>query len=281
MSKYYYLVTGLPELSLEDNKLRYSVADFKTEFYPNLTNVDKKLVDLFYLKFDNANVLALLKDKEAEIDPRGNYTAEDILSIINQIQEEGKILTPKVLPSYLNHFITSYLLDPTFSEGKILTVDKLSASYYAYAMKCSNTFVSSWFEFNLNVNNILVALTARKYKMEVESLIIGDSEICETLRKSNARDFGLSSEVDYLEQVMKIVEVSDLVEREKKVDQLRWKWMEDNTFFEYFTLERLYVFLLQTDIIERWITLDKERGSKMFREIIASLKDEVRVPQDF
>ena len=29
MSKYYYLVAGLPELTLEDSKLSYTVADFK------------------------------------------------------------------------------------------------------------------------------------------------------------------------------------------------------------------------------------------------------------
>ena len=63
MSKYYYLVAGLPELTLEDSKLSYTVADFKTELYPALSEDDKKLIDLFYLKFDNANVLKLLKDK--------------------------------------------------------------------------------------------------------------------------------------------------------------------------------------------------------------------------
>ena len=281
MSKYYYLVTGLPELTLEDNKLRYSVADFKKEFYPELSAGDQKLVDLFYLKFDNENVLSLLKDREAVVDERGNYTAESILAILGQIQEEGKILTPNVLPSYLNQFITSYMLDSSFTEGKVMVVDRLAAMYYAYAMKCGNDFLSSWFEFNLHVNNILVALTARKFKMEVEPLIVGDTEVCQALRSSNARDFGLSSEVDYLEQVMKISEITDLVEREKKIDQLRWKWMEDKTFFEYFTLERLYVFLLQTDIIERWLTLDKEKGNQMFRNIIAALKDEVKVPVEY
>ena len=281
MSKYYYLVTGLPELTLEDNKLRYSVADFKKEFYPELSSGDKKLVDLFYLRFDNENVLSLLKDREAQIDERGNYSADSIRAIIGQIQEEGKILTPNVLPSYLNQFITSYILDPTFTEGKVMVVDRLAAMYYAYAMKCGNDFLSSWFEFNLHVNNILVALTARKFKMEVEPLIVGDTEVCQTLRSSNARDFGLSSEVDYLEQVVKISEIADLVEREKKIDQLRWKLMEDKTFFEYFSLERLYVFQLQTDIIERWLTLDKEKGNQMFRSIIAALKDEVKVPVEY
>ena len=36
MSKYYYLVAGLPELTLEDSKLSYTVADFRTELYPAL-----------------------------------------------------------------------------------------------------------------------------------------------------------------------------------------------------------------------------------------------------
>ena len=71
MSKYYYLVAGLPDLALDDSKLSYTVADFKTEFYPYLSDADKKLIDLFYLKFDNANVLKLLKDRDAVIDTCG------------------------------------------------------------------------------------------------------------------------------------------------------------------------------------------------------------------
>ena len=34
----------------------------------------------------------------------------------------------------------------------------------------------------------------------------------------------------------------------------------------------LFVFLLQLEMIERWISLDKEKGSQLFR-IIAALKD--------
>ena len=46
MSKYYYLVAGLPELTLEDSKLSYTVADFKTEIYTGLSVSDQKLIDL-------------------------------------------------------------------------------------------------------------------------------------------------------------------------------------------------------------------------------------------
>ena len=282
MSQYYYLVTGLPELSLEDNKLNYTVGDFKTEFYPQLSKEDQVLVDLYYLKFDNANLLKLLKDREAAIDSRGNYTAEQFVAVFKQFDEEGVITSPGSLPSYIIKFTQAYLTQQeTGVTTDVLVEDWLAGLYYEYAMQCKNDFVSSWFEFNLNVNNVLVALAARKYRMPIASMIVGDTEICQALKTSNARDFGLTTELDYFDQLLKISETDDLVDREKRLDQLRWKWMEDKTFFDYFSIERLYVFLLQLEIIERWISLDKEKGNQMFREIIDSLKGEVRVPSEF
>ena len=278
MSKYYYLVAGLPELTLEDSKLSYTVADFKTELYPALSEEDKKLIDLFYLQFDNANVLKLLKDKDAAIDSRGVYSAEDLAEYILLLKDGGE-LADSVFPSYLSIFISEYFNVP--AEEDFLHEDRLAALYYDYAMKCKNKFVSAWFGFNLTMNNILVALTARKFKMDIAPLIVGDTEGGETLRTSSARDFGLAGEVDMLELLVKISETEELVEREKKIDQLRWNWMEEATFFNYFTIERLFVFLLQLEMIERWISLDKEKGNQLFRSIIAALKDEVQIPAEF
>ena len=279
MSKYYYyLVAGLPELTLEDSKLSYTVADFKAELYPDLFDEDRRLIDLFYLKFDNANVLKLLKDKDAAIDSRGNYSAEELAEFISSLKD-GDEVADAVFPSYLSTFISEYFNTP--AEDDFLHEDRLAALYYAYAMKCRNKFVSSWFAFNLTMNNVLVALTARKFKMDIAPLIVGDTEVCEALRTSGARDFGLTGEVDFLDQLVKISETEELVEREKKIDQLRWNWMEEATFFNYFTVERLFVFLLQLEMIERWISLDKEKGNQLFRSIIATLKDEVQIPAEF
>ena len=279
MSKYYYyLVAGLPELTLEDSKLSYTVADFKAELYQDLSDEDRRLIDLFYLKFDNANVLKLLKDKDAAIDSRGNYSAEELAEFISSLKD-GDEVADAVFPSYLSTFISEYFNTP--AEDDFLHEDRLAALYYAYAMKCRNKFVSSWFAFNLTMNNVLVALTARKFKMDIAPLIVGDTEVCEALRTSGARDFGLTGEVDFLDQLVKISETEELVEREKKIDQLRWNWMEEATFFNYFTVERLFVFLLQLEMIERWISLDKEKGNQLFRSIIATLKDEVQIPAEF
>ena len=278
MTNYYCLVTGLPELSLEDGKLSYTVSNFKTEIYPELSKADKKLVDLFYLKFDNRNLLILLKDKEASIDTSlGNYSADELLSVITSLKEETA--PDKKFPPYFYEFAELYLNTPDEERWKL--EDKLHGYYYNYAIKCGNSFVSSWFELNLDVNNILAALTARKYKMEVSKVPVGENLVADALRNSNARDFGLADDLEYFEQLLRINDTIDLVEREKKIDLLKWNWMEDNTFFNYFTIEKIFVFLMKLEMIERLVSLDKEKGNELFRQLIDQLKDEVQIPQEF
>lgn len=277
MSNYYYLVAGLPTLSLDDGKLSYTVENFKSELYPSLSDKDKKLIDLFYLKFDNVNLLKLLRNKEAEIDKRGNYSAEDLLLLVEAVRQGDA--REKKFPSYLYDFVALYL--QSAGEEHFVAEEALAAAYYAYAVKCSNRFVSRWFEFSLNVNNILSAFISRKYKLEVAPRIVGDTEVCELLRTSNARDFGLGEQLEYMEDLQRIAEMDELVEREKKTDLLAWKWLEDESFFNYFTIERLFVFWLQLEMIERWISLDKEKGSELFRQMIQHLKEEVQIPEEF
>lgn len=277
MSTYYCLVAGLPDISLDDGKLSYSVSDFKAELYPDLSAQDRKLIDLFYLKFDNTAILKLLKNKDAVIEDKGNFSAEELLQLIEAVREGD---TPdKKYPSYLVNFVSQYL---QLSQDELYRADDLLAAlYYSYGMSSNNAFIASWFEFNLNLNNILAALAARKYKLEVSSVIVGATSICEQLRTSNARDFGLNETLEYFEALQRIADIEELVEREKKVDMLKWKWLEDESFFHYFTIERIFVFLMQLEMIERWISLDKEKGNELFRKMIQNLKNEVQIPEEF
>lgn len=281
MNNYYCLVTGLPEISLDDGKLSYSVLDFKETIYPYLAKEDQRMVDLFYLQYDNRCLLALLRDKDAVVDnSNGVYTPDELLSIITAVKENDA--RNRKYPAYLYDFAERYMKDKEAGEaGDALAEDVLSSCYYQYAMRCGNAFVASWYEFNLNLNNLLVAITARKYKLDVARNVVGDTEVCEALRTSTARDFGLFAVLDYYDTVSRLSEVSDLLERERKIDQLKWDWMEDATFFHYFSIERVFVFLLKLSLIERWACLDKQKGNDAFRFIIASLKDEVSIPEEF
>ena len=277
MNTYYCLVAGFPDISLDDGKLSCSVSDFRTDVYPQLASSDQKLVDLFYLKFDNQNLISLLKDKEAPVKTEGTLTGEELLALIETVRNGD--IPDKKYPAYLSEFVSQYI--NLASEDLYKAEDLLASLYYQYAMSCKNQFISEWFKFNLNVNNILSAYAARKYKLDVASVIVGNTPACEQLRTSNARDFGLGDTIDYMDQVQRISETEELVERERKIDTLKWKWLEEHSFFYYFTIERIFVFLMFLDMTERWISLDKQKGYELFRQMIENLKEEISIPDEF
>ena len=275
---YYYLIAGLPELSLDDSKLGITVREFRDLYYPELADSDRALLDLIYLSYDNANLLALLKDKEAALVEGGLYASEELLGIIEAARAEE---TPdRQYPRYMYDFVAQLESEESAAEG-IFPEDRLAQLYYAHAMSQGNAFIERWFAFNLDLNNFLTAITARRYNLDVKPLIVGDNEVSKALRTSNSRDFGLTGVMDGFEEVMRISEIDNLVERERKLDVLKWEWMEDNSFFDYFTVEKLFAFLVKIQIIERWISLDAEVGGEMLRGMIRQLKEEVKVPQEF
>lgn len=277
MSKYYYLIAGLPDLTLEDNKLNYTVQSFREELYPELSRSDRNLIDLFYLNFDNSNILALLKDPDSELVREGLYSKEELLGLIDTIKlNETK---PVGFPSYLVNFLSAYL-EGKYEQAPLLD-NILTGLYLQYALKSKNKFINEWFTFNQTLNNLFIAFTARKHNFEYKDQLVGRDAVTEQIRESNARDFGLSSSIDYLNTITRLVDEDDLAVREKQLDQIRWNWLEEKSFFHYFSIERLFVFLQQIVMVERWLLLDKEEGNKYFRKIIDTLRGEVQLPVEF
>lgn len=275
MSKYYYLIAGLPNIALDDSKLPYTVSEFREVLDGMLSAADKKLIDLFFLKFDNKNLVAFAKNPDCDPDPRGSITYDDFIALYNALKEDEKPPKNKRIPAYFPEFFKLYMAatgDGKEEKQTISWEDRLAAFYYAYAMKSWNKFVVSWFELNLNINNMLTAITCRKFGMDKADFIVGNNEVAEAIRSSNARDFGLGDMVDYLPALQRIAEETDLMAREKKVDLLKWQWLDDNTFFKPFDIESVFAYLLKLEMIERWVTLDKVTGEKSFRELVGAMK---------
>ena len=269
MSNYYCQVAGLPDVAFDGSKAAFTVERFRDELYPSLSARDAKCVDLLFLSIDNANILNILKHgEEARIQQVGCYSKEQLMEIIASAKDGD---SPRGdVPSYLYRFFDYYIANE--GNENIIWSDVLSAYYYDDATASSNKFVAQWFAFNRNVNNILVAFTARKYRMNIADVVIGDDEVANTLRTSAARDFELSGALDYFETVQRLSENGKLQEREHQLDELRWRWLDDNSVFNYFTVERLFVFLQKLIIIERWDALDADEGMKRYNEMIADLK---------
>ena len=280
MSKYYCLIAGLPDITLDDTKITYSVADFKEETEPVLSGKDKKKMHWFFLKYDNANLLSYLrKSSFDEFDERGVFSIDDIKEICELVKEEKKMPSALSVPKYLPEFINTYYTrfeeeekDDEVSVYNTLWEDRLSSLYYSEAMKCKSKFLASWFELNLNIGNVLAAHNCREYGLEKEEYIVGNNDVAMQLRHSNARDFGIEDSSGYITELMQVAEESDLFTREKRLDALRWNWLEDSILYKTFDFESVMAYLLRLEMIERWVCLSKERGEKTFRDLVTEMK---------
>lgn len=277
--QYYYFVSGLPDIFFDSSKLPFTVEEFRAMLEDVLSPKDKKLIDKYFLKHDNHNLMVYLKDKNAKLKEEGRISAEEIKETIDSVAVDFPVQDAKI-PSYFEDYIRLWLDENAHTENK-LWEDLMTSFYMDYGMESKNSLVARWFELNLNIGNILAAIYSRKYGRDVNSSIVGNNEVAQFIREnSNARDFGLSRELDYFDNLLRLSEENDIYERERKIDKLRWDWLEENTVFDYFNIEYIFAYLCKLQILERWVSLNAEEGERVFRALINNLKGEVPMPEE-
>lgn len=270
---YYSLVAGLPDIQLEDFKSVPSILQLKRELLEQLSTEDVKLLKIIFAKIDNHNWLKYLADKEAVLNPLGNIGSDDFPQLLTLMQEVDNLNDDRLLPYIQSYYLSSN--EEKFLSKGINNEDYLTSLYYDYAAKIRNDFLKDWFEFNLNVNNVLIAVTSRKHDWDVKAFIVGNNEVAQTIRSSNSRDFGLTGIFDQLDTVLRIADEPNLISREKQIDALKWQWLDEHTFFNYFGVEKVLAFVLKVEMIERWKPLTMEKGTDIFRELLGNLKEGV------
>ncbi len=268
---YYYLVAGLPDLLLDEGKLKDGIADLRADIESNLHPNDLKLLQTLYLKFDNKNLLNLLTKSNEAFDHRGIFSIDFL---------EAEIKEPETILPYLKAFIINFKAEnPTFPE--ISWENELETYFYEYLLSLQNQFLRDWFTLQLNFGNVTTALNCRQHGLSYENEMIGSNFVVTAILRSNARDFGLTQEFPEIELLLNAWENGNMLEREKSVDLLRWQWIDDQTFFDYFTIEKILGFMLHLEILERWLLLDSKEGENMVKDLLQKLVKSYQLPEDF
>ena len=278
-NQYYYFIAGLPDFTFDSMKLPFTVEEFKGMLDEVLKKKDKELLDKYFLRYDNENLINLLSDKEATLNEMGTVLREDVLEVIERVKEDLPV-NNKDVPPYYEQFIREWLDYEAREETRIWD-DLIASLYMDYGVEVKNSLLSQWFEMNLNIGNMLSAIFARKYNMDVAKVVVGNNDIAKTIRENaNMRDFGLSQEFEYYDTILRLSEDDDIFERERKLDKFRWEWLEENTVYDYFNIEYIFAYLCKLQILERWVNLNAEEGEKVFRELIAGLKENIKIPEE-
>ena len=278
-NQYYYFISGLPDFTFDSMKLPLTVEEFKVMLDEELKPEDRELLSNYFLQFDNTNLFNLLKKRDAALNRTGNLSLEEMQDAIEKVKE-GDTIENKLIPPYYEASIRAWLDDEVQDESRTLE-DLISSFYMDYGLEAKNSLISRWFELNLNIGNILSAIYARKYAMDVTKVVVGNNKLAMIIRENaNARDFGITLELDYFDAIQRLSEEGDIYERERKLDKFRWEWLEQNTTLDYFNIEYIFAYLCKLQILERWVSLNAVEGERVFRDLITGLKNGIEMPDE-
>ena len=184
---------------------------------------------------------------------------------------------PTALPQYVAEVLRAYA-DPENEEavGRVdlsLPIEhNLFTAYYKACAESGCGYLRAWAEFDRTLRNVCAAYAARRSGKDVDNVVVGGGVIAEALMRSSAADFGLKGEVDYLDEVMAAVaDEQNLVEKERKIDRIRWSMSDELTEKDYFNINTILSYLSKLNIVQRWFSLDERVGRAMYDELIASL----------
>ena len=272
------MIAGLPDIDLQDTKPGMSIEDMREQCEEQLTPQDKKQLFYFFLRFDCVNLVKLLKNPEAEIDQWGNFTLEQLRDLITSATELN--FNVHRYPAFMSIFAREFAFNK--DKAGYFPEDEMAYQFLDYAIKtCPNRMMRRWYKLNLDITNILTAMLARGQGWSVGDFIKGEGEVQEMIRENKTKDFNLSHELDYIPQLMKIVEEEDPVRKEKMIDAFKWIWLDERTFFEPFDMAAVFAYLCKLEMQERWAKLDVEQGKETFQKIIDELRSEAQVPEEF
>lgn len=134
--------------------------------------------------------------------------------------------------------------------------DSLDAPFYEEALHGGNRFLREYFRFDLNLRNAKVRYLNRQLARDAEQDVLG----------IDGGEFEEASKVDA------VLQGTDLIAREKGLDDLTWAKVDALSTFHYFDLTAVLAYVTKLHIADRWLTLDEARGRELFRKLV----DEVR-----
>ncbi|WP_295939331.1 DUF2764 family protein [uncultured Alistipes sp.] len=265
-TNYYCLVAGLKEYALDADTKGFDAKAIVEEVLEGVTAQDARQVRLLYGYYDCENLASLRAGRSAH-NPLGNFSREEL---------EEEMNNPRKLPEAVTSVLRAYA-DPEGEDAEQVDTTQrfetaLFAAYYDTCRHARSRFLRDWSEFDRNLRNITAAVTARASGRVVDEVTVGTGDVVEQLERSSAADFGLRGEFPYIDAVIAAVnDEVNLVEKEHKIDLIRWNEAIELTTFDYFDINAILSYLARVNIVARWTQLDAVRGREMFERLIAEL----------
>ena len=158
----------------------------------------------------------------------------------------------------------------------LMEIDEVVLLFYLNLDDISDPFVRDYFLFELDLQNITTALSLRKNNINYNNKIIPFGDNYKQIIKSNSPDLGLAKEFEGIDKLSDVYKQDDLIKIESTIEDIRWKWLDENTSLDHFSLPVIYSYAVKLNSIERWTNLTDQRGNEVLDRLIEKIKVNVK-----
>ncbi len=267
-SQYYSLVAGLTELTLGAENKGFDAKAIIEEILAELSDGDARAVELLYTYYDCEN-LCSARAKRQQHNPLGLLSREQI---------EAELVEPTILCDALADVVVRFNQDDIKDEAAKSFERSLFEAYYNECAKSSSKFIVRWSAIDCNIRNVAAAISARMRGVAIADVVVGGGDVVEQLFRSAAADFGLRGELPYIDTIISAIsDEENIVEKEHKVDNVRWNEVDEASTFDYFNLNAILAYLVKLNIVARWSLLDPQRGREMLERLMVELSAKEKI----
>lgn len=263
MNRYYFLISGLFDLILDNEKRPVTSREFLELCERELSAGDLDELKKIYIFNDIKNVINY-KINEKYITP-SYYSTDDFEENLKDTDSFFQFLS-----DFYYYKKQEKRLFPEKTEE-----DELLYHFYQNLDNFGKGFIYDYFNFELALRNISIAISMRKKGLDATNYIINNGDYCQNLLKNTNSDFGLSKEFPFIEKLNEVYELNNLVNIEKKIEEIRWDWLDEYSLQEFFTKNLVFIYGIKLASVDRWYSMTAESGEAIFNKLIEQIKGKI------
>ena len=132
----------------------------------------------------------------------------------------------------------------------------LGVDFYTKAAESKNRFIREYFDFDGRLRNMKVNYLAKRLGKNGEDFVVELPE----------------ADFEEEKQIQEILADADFVDREQRMDELKWEKASDIARMDYFNMNAILAFLVKAKTVQRWAELDPMKGEEMFHKLVKEVR---------
>lgn len=264
---YYCLIASLEQHTLSSDARKIDFAELRQMIADELSASDARAVELLGGYYDVVNILAALAGHGVPHNKLGNLTQEQIAAEIDVVQSDDEphvSLLPTSVRYALDLIRGNIEIDEN-SEVDTANIERLLFSnFYTEVASSKCQYLRAFVDIDRMMRNAIAG----------EENQIGEAP--ENIKEES-----------WYAPLQEVLATADFVDREHKMDALRWRIADELTepggldqTGHYFDIAVVLNYIIKLNILERWAMLGVEHGRSRFEAMVASFTERGKLKEE-